>query len=176
MPLIVFTLMAAEYPKVSNYKPFYIQIDGEFTAINIADEWGFVVRTSPLTDLPDMKEPASNNWHDEDGLEEYIKDPHFQAVSYTIDFYIKTQSTSAASAADILVARKRDFFDRVCRHTFSFYDCFWKFGRKEVRYSSYSEGEKKQGPGWARQIFSVTFQINEPMVEMTYADGKITER
>ena len=165
----------AYIPDIANYKPFYIQKDAEGTAIDTTI-WGLVAKSNPFPLLPTPKEPHNNEWLDENGDDEYLKEMYYESFEFDVDFYIKTLGDNAESA---MRQQIDSFFEVIRSGEFMVYDSYTGLGRKNVRYAGYSEGEYKRkttgSDKWARAIFTITFKVNDPITRIIYSGGRLVE-
>lgn len=162
--------MAIYRPTIIDYRPFYIQPDAESLALDTLEEWGLVTKTNPFYSLPDAKETYSNDWYDEDGLDEYNEQLHYKHVDIEVSFYLKTIGANRDLAIQELNARLEAFFSRIRKGEMKIYDAYTQIGRQKVRYKSFRKEEFKARENWARIIFSVTFQVNDPLTKIIYRD------
>lgn len=164
-------------PQIADYKPFYIQTDGDVRAKDTAAKYGLVAKGNPLPLLPNPKEPYKNDWADEHGDEEYTRQIFYQAFTYDVQFYIKTKDLTKGKAGELLREQVRAFFSHIKRGEFKVYDAYTKIGFRGVRYAGYKEDSFKSRDDWARAIFTITFKVNDPMSKMvlnTNDDGTVT--
>ena len=161
-------------PFINDYKPFYIQCDGDTAAIDTAEEWGLVAKTNPYPALPTPKEPYKNEWKDENGDDEFTDAMFYEAFTFEVQFYVKTYATTGKSAVNVLRGQMAAFFGHIRSGEFKVYDAYTGLGRRKVRYAGYEEGEFKARDEWARLTFTVTFKVNDPETFMTLSNGSIT--
>lgn len=165
----------AYIPDIANYKPFYIQKDGESSAIDTTT-WGMVAKSNPFPLLPTPKEPYKNEWLDENGDEEYLKEIYYESFEFDVEFYVKTLGDNAEAT---MRSQIESFFSTIKSGSFMIYDAYTGLGRKDVRYAGYSEGEFKRktvgSDKWARAIFTITFKVNDPITRIVYSGGKLVE-
>ena len=162
----------AYVPSIVNYKPFYIQTSSDSTAIDTT-QWGLVARVNPYPALPDAKEPYKNDWLDEDGDDEYVADMHYEAMEFSVSFFVKTFATTTDSAVKVLRGQIDSFFSKIRNGGFKIYDAYTGLGRQDVRYVSYKEDEFKQRKNWARLIFTVTFKANDPITRVILSNNRL---
>ena len=162
-------------PEIINYKPFYIQTDGDAAAIDTTT-WGMVAKTNPFPALPTPKEPYKNEWLDEDGDDEYNAQMYYESFEFDVTFYVKTIGENAESQ---LLAQLGNFFDKVKYGEFKIYDSQTGLGRKGVRYAGFNSEEYKRrfakSKDWARVIFTVTFKVNDPITRITMRGNSLVE-
>lgn len=159
-------------PEISNYKPFYIQSEGDSAATDTASAFGMVAKSNPYPLLPSPKEPYRNEWKDEDGDEEYTKKMYYEAFEFEVSFYVKTLGSSAAST---LRSQVLAFFDKVKDGEFKTYDSYTGMGFHKVRYAGYTEESFKSRSNYARAIFKVKFKVNDPVTRFGFSSGSITQ-
>lgn len=160
-------------PNIANYKPFYIQTKGDAVAKNTT-EWGLIAKTNPYPLLPNPKEPYRNEWHDEDGDDEYVDDMHYESIEFTVAFYIKATDSDEGSAEEVIRKNIDRFFGSIRNGEFCIYDSYNGIGRRKVRYAGYSEETFSRKDDWAKAVFEITFKVNDPVTRMVMKEGKIT--
>lgn len=173
----------AYYPHIRDFKRFYIQTSSDSSAIDIAEQYGIIAKTHPLVSLPQVKSPASNDWYDENGTDEYTDKLYYQSIDYSVDFYLKTRSAeSFDDATNSLHSSIRSFFNKIGQGDFSFYDEATRQGKQKVRYDSGNYEDNKivwasdNEYYYARCIFSITFKINDPITNIGYNSGVLSNR
>ncbi|MBR1698478.1 MAG: hypothetical protein IJ714_01670 [Bacteroidales bacterium] len=162
-------------PNIPDYKPFYIQTESDVTAKDTAAEWGLVAKTNPYPAMPDPKEPYTNNFHDENGDDEYTDQMRYQSFTFQVEFYIKAYASGNTPAVEVLRTQQQAFFNHIKNGEFKVYDAYTGLGRQKVRYAGYEESDNgfKARDNWARLIFSVTFKVNDPITSTRLANGSI---
>ena len=108
-------------PDIVDYKPFFIQKEGDEVARNTTD-WGLVAKSNPYPLLPTPKEPYKNEWHDENGDDEWCKEMRYEAVEMSVSFYIKAYDTETESSEQVIHNLIEDFFSYIGSGTFKIYD------------------------------------------------------
>lgn len=124
-------------PKVSGYKPFYIQT-GTY-AEDTAQKWGMIAKSNPYPALPNPKEVYSNDWKDEHGKEEYTEQMFYDSYDFEVSFYVKAFADGATPATAVLRNQIQSFFNAIRQGTFRIYDSYTAIGRRNVRYLGYTE-------------------------------------
>lgn len=160
--------MSIYKPTIKNYKPFYLQPDGDSLAIDTLDQWGLVAKTNPYYALPEAKELYSNDWHDEDGLDEFNKEIRYKSTDIEVSFYLRANASSRDAAIAELNAQMDAFFSKIRTGEMKIYDSYTQIGRQKVRYKSFKEDSFRAGDNWARLIFSIIFQVNDPITKVIY--------
>lgn len=162
-------------PDIIDYKPFYIQTDADETAVDTTT-WGMVAKVNPFPALPNPKEPYKNEWKDEDGDDEYNGKMYYEAIEFSVTFYIKT---IGANAEALLLSQIDGFFSKIREREFMIFDSYTGIGRRKVRYAGYDAEEYKRkfkkSSDWARAIFTIKFKVNDPITRITMSDGKLME-
>jgi hypothetical protein len=165
-------------PEISDYKPFYIQTSVDTGAIDTT-VWGLVAKVNPFPALPNPKEPYKNEWHDQNGDDEYTEQMFYEPIEFSVAFYVKTYATDAKSAEAVMLSQIDSFFAKIRQGEFMIYDSYTGIGRKKVRYAGYDEEEfkrrHKSGAGWARAIFTIKFKVNDPITRISLVNGKLVE-
>lgn len=161
-------------PDIVNYKPFFIQRDGDAAALDTM-QWGLVAKVNPYPLLPTPKEPFKNEWMDENGDDEWVETMRYQSIEFSVSFYVKAYDSDEGTAEQVIRERVDQFFSVIRQGEFSVYDSYNGIGRRKVRYAGYSEEEFKRRRDYARAIFSITFKVNDPVTRMVIKDGKIVE-
>lgn len=166
-------------PDIIDYKPFYIQTGIDAEAIDTR-QWGLVAKSNPFPVLPNPKAPHKNEWHDEDGDEEYVEQMRYDSIEFEVMFYVKAFASEDSSAESVLRLQIEDFFAKIKSGEFSIYDSYTGIGRQKVRYAGFSEESFKRSllsnNDWARAVFSIKFKVNDPITRIVLgADGKLVE-
>ncbi|MFA6717704.1 MAG: hypothetical protein WCS15_01355 [Prevotella sp.] len=161
-------------PDIKDYKPFYIQTESDAQAIDTSAQWGMVALTNPYPVLPSPKDTYVNDWKDENGDDEYNTNLYYSSFKFSVKFYIKTVDTEVL-AIESLRTQMQAFFNKIKNGEFKIYDSASGLGRKEVRYAGYTEEGFKLGDGWARDMFTIDFKVNDPITLMKLANNVITE-
>jgi len=142
------------------------RLSGNNTSVNRLSNWGIAANELPLKRYAEAKDLPKNDWHDEDGDEEYIPETlHFK--SYEVEAKLSIKSDSI----DELALNLRDFLDFVSGGEFAIYDPNSDIGRTRVRYLSYSDtAEFRCGHNDGRQYmvqFTVKLKVNDPITDIT---------
>lgn len=169
----------AYIPDIIDYKPFYIQTDADNKAIDTR-QWGLIAKSNPFPALPNPKEPYKNDWHNENGDDEYVHNLCYESIEFEVYFYIKTFSSTSQSSESVLRQQIDAFFSTIAYGEFMIYDSYTGIGRRRVRYAGYSEDAFKRSlqasNDWTRAIFSIRFKVNDPITRIVLGDdGKLTE-
>lgn len=149
-------------------KDIYIQmLNGDDTAVHGLSEWGIVANELPLKRFPEAKDLPTNDWHDEDGEEEYFPEK-LVYKAYEVEAKLSIRSTSMEELSTNL----RQFLEFVSKGYFSLYDPNRLLGRTNVRYLSYSDdAEYYNGYGDSGKQFLVQFtvklKVNDPITNIT---------
>lgn len=156
-------------PSIRNYKPFYIQTSGDQAAWDTT-AYGMVAQTQPFPDNREVKEPYKNDWHDENGDDEYVAAMRFKAFEYTVKFYVKTfpSTNPAKSAVAVLNGLRDEFFAKLVPGEFKIWDSWQEKGYKGVRFVRSSVEQREVEDEYAWMIFSVTFKVNDPVTAVTF--------
>lgn len=162
----------AYIPDIFDYKPFYIQTDVDATAINTT-EWGLIAKSNPYPILPQPKGVYKNEWLDENGDDEYNAQMFYEAIEFSVDFFVKCFADGSTSAESVMSSQINSFFDKIKSGEFKVYDSYTGLGWRGVRYAGYEEGEFKKEKNWARLIFTITFKVNDPITRMKLSNGSI---
>lgn len=162
-------------PFIADYKPFLIQTESDPIARDTI-EWGLVAKTNPYPLLPNPKEPYKNDWHDENGDDEWVEKMYYESMEFSVSFYIKAFDSPAGSAEEIIRDKVEGFFSLIKSGTFKIYDTYNGIGRQKVRYAGYTEESFKRKENWARAIFQITFKVNDPTTRMVLYNGTIIEQ
>lgn len=157
-------------PAISDYKPFYIQSPGDEYAWDTRD-YGLVAKSQPYPDNIEVKEPFKNDWHDENGDDEYLGRSidsvwtsaiKLKASEFTVDFYIKTFKQAGVPAVVALNDLRSQFRSKIVYRPFNLYDSWNGRGYKNVRFVSDEVVEQDITDEEAWMIFSVKFKVNDP--------------
>lgn len=160
-------------PTIRDYKPFYIQTASDATAWD-TQAYGIVAQSQPFPEAYEVKEPYGNNWHDEDGDDEYVASMHYKAFEHTIKFYIKAFPATGKTAINVLNGLRDEFRAKLVPGEFKIWDSWQERGYTKVRFVKDSVDTRVITDEYAWMIFSVTFKINDPATRVTYSSGVIT--
>lgn len=151
------------------YRPFWIQGGSDVSAKDSLAEWGLAVKSFPFKALPDPKEPYKNEWHDEDGDDEYNSQMFYEAYEISVDFLMSAQTSEE------IVLSMKSFFNCIRNGEFMIFDTYSQIGRRGVRYAGYGENAfKYREGGVCYAVFSVKFKVNDP-VTFIYKNGDVLE-
>lgn len=164
----------AYIPNISDYKPFYIQTTSDTTAQNTT-QWGLVAKSNPYPVLPTPKEPFKNEWKDENGDDEYTTSMHYEAMEFSVGFYIKTYAANSKTAVQILHEQIDTFFNKIKSGVFKTYDSYAGLGFQNVRYNGYKEDDFVARDDWARLLLTVDFKANDPLTRITISNNTLVE-
>lgn len=157
---------------ISGYKPFWLQ-KATGAAVDTRVQWGMVAKTNPYPILPTPKEPYANDWLDEDGLDEYNVEMHYEPVEFSVAFYVKAYASGNQTAASVLRGWLLNFFDWVRNGEFRTYDSYTDVGYRKVRLDGYEEDKFKARDTWASAVVKVKFKANDPTTRMYYLNSEI---
>lgn len=130
------------------------------------DAYSIWVESVPFKLIGGAKELYANNWHDENGLDEYVPE-QLKIDSYDLKIAFIYRGSIEGSAVSI-----KRFLDYLTGADgtgaeMSIYDPYYKIGRGEIRYKSvYDDAEIIEGGDDSLVKFSVTFQVNDPVTEV----------
>lgn len=167
------------YPNIPGYAPFFVQTEGDASAVNILTQYGVVVRTHDYPMQRSIKEPYKNDWHDEHGDDEYLGGGLFlEAFTFKAECVMLLDAADSETARETLKNQIRAVQDYLCSGVLKVYDSWTRFGFRNVRVSSFP----MPGPedfssvrNNARVLFTIEFKVNDPKTEMKMANGKIVE-
>lgn len=162
-------------PDIVDYKPFYIQTEGDSVARSTTD-WGLVAKSNPYPLLPTPKDPYKNEWVDENGDDEWCEDMHYEATEISVSFYIKAFDSELETSEQVIHTQIEDFFAYIRKGQFKIYDTYTGIGRDKVRYAGYEEDTFVSRGNWSKAIFEIKFKINDPITRYILKDGKIEKR
>ena len=161
-------------PNIPDYKPFYLQMEGESTASDTAAKWGMIAKSNPYPVFPDPKPRYSVDWKGEDGVAEYIgTGQKLQPLEFSFDFIILSRDLRSLTAARQVRQQFGRFVDRVRGGYFSTYDAYTGLGLNKVRYVGFTQADYWQGGGRLGYIFSVQFICDAPTQRMGFSSGAI---
>lgn len=152
------------------YRPFWIQGGSDVSAKDSLTEWGLAVKSFPFKVLPDPKEPYRNEWHDEDGDDEYNAQMFYEAYEISVDFLMSAQTSEE------IVLSMKSFFNYIRNGEFKIFDTYTGIGRQKVRYAGYSESAYKWREGricYAQ--FSLRLKVNDPVTFIHNNSGVLEE-
>lgn len=161
-------------PNIPDYKPFYLQMEGETTASDTAAKWGMIAKSNPYPVFPGPKPRYSVDWKDEDGVAEYIgTGQKLQPLEFSFDFIILSRDLRSLTAARQVRQQFGRFVDRVRGGYFSTYDAYTGIGLNKVRYVGFTQADYWQGGARLGYIFSVQFICDAPTQRMAFSSGAI---
>lgn len=161
-------------PKILDYKPFYIQVDGSSVARDTT-EWGLIAKVNPYPLLPNPKDPYKNEWFDEHGDDEWCDKMFYQPIDFSVSFCVMAYDTPNKTAEVLIREAIEDFFSLIREGQFKIFDSYSGIGRQKVRYAGYSEEEFKRRGDKAHAIFEIHFKANDPITRMGLVNGQITQ-
>lgn len=162
-------------PKILDYKPFYIQTDGD-SAARDTTEWGLIAKVNPYPLLPDPKDPHKNEWFDEHGEDEWCEKMYYKPIDFSVSFCVMAYDTPEGTAEELIRESIESFFSTIKEGQFKIYDSYSGIGRQKVRYAGYSEEEFKRKGEKARAVFEIRFKANDPITRMELYNGQIIEK
>lgn len=162
-------------PEIVNYKPFFIQAESDSVARDTT-EWGLVAKVNPYPLLPTPKAPFKNEWHDENGDDEWCEKMYYEPIEFSVSFYIKAYDSASETAEEIIRNKMDEFFSLIREGEFKVFDSYNGIGRRKVRYAGYSEDSFLRRRDWARAMFQITFKANDPITRMVMLNNKIVEK
>lgn len=119
-----------------------------------ASDYGFYAVEVPYPGAPEVKEPYKNDWYDEDGDDEYIpSSPKFKSFEFEVTLAYNGQAPMFADSLYLLLSDLK-------REEFAFYSVFGHWGRKDVRYVSYTTDAYHFDDVF---IFKLKFKVNDPV-------------
>jgi len=151
-------------PVIHGYKPFYIQAAADATAWDTT-AYGMVAQTQPFPDDCEVKEPYKNDWHDENGDDEYVAQMRRKAFSITVKFYIKAYPATGSnpqSAVAVLNSLRDSFRSKLIPGEFKIWDSWQERGFQKVRFVKDEVETREVTDDFAWMIFAVTFKVNDP--------------
>ncbi len=163
-------------PIRGEYHPFYIQLNGASSAVDVKSIYSVIIKTHDYPSFRKPKDPYKNDWKDEHGDDEYTEQLFFQAFTFKAECVMFAKGSSEDAAIADLKEGITDFMDFLSGGEFSTYDGWTGFGFQHVRLGAFnmpSNGDYDTMDGKSRVIFTVEFKVNDPMTMMTLDDGEI---
>lgn len=163
-------------PIRGEYHPFYIQLNGAASAVDVKAIYSVIVKTHDYPSFRKPKEPYKNDWKDEHGDDEYTEQMFFEAFTFKAECVMFAKGSTETSAISDLKEGITDFMDFLSGGEFSTYDGWTGFGFRHVRLSEFKmpgEGDYDTMDGMSRVIFTVDFKVNDPMTMMKLQNGSI---
>lgn len=165
-----FEIMAVVKSLWSGYRPFLIQGASDTSAKDSLAEWGLIVKSFPFKVLSDPKEPYRNDWHDEDGDDEYNAQMFGKAYEITVEFLI------TADSPEDIVRSLMAFNNYIMSGEFKIFDTYTWIGRQKVRYAGYVEKDyKHRDDRICYTQFSLRFKVNDPVTFIYNNSGVLEE-
>lgn len=145
------------------YYKIYMQKESEGAeVIDTIDSFGLYCVDIPFKPADSVKEVVSRDWHDEDGVDEYIPKDGLKMSAYEMDvkFGFKGDKFSANKAiSDLLEYLRSGYIKLYCDYT--------RIGRQHVRFSKLNDSaELVRDDDGDILIFSVTFKVCDPIEEV----------
>lgn len=163
--------MGLYVPKISDYKPFYIQRPGEVIK-DIKDVFSVVVKTHDYPMELTPKEVYKNDWLDGNGVEEYIgpNGLYFQPFTFRLECVMFSRRSGDDEGAIIDLRNGiRNFRTFLSHGLFKTYDVWTGFGFQNVRLDGFPMPDSDNYDVWndmARIIFDVRLKVNDPITRM----------
>lgn len=166
------------------YDRFYIdKMEGDEmrgAPLEVVEDFGIYVKSIPFAFSGNAKELPSNNWHDENGVDEYVPgELMMEPYDMEVEFCCKKTKERDKSVNDRVQAflnylRGLEVRPRIGLEVmgtgadFAIYDAHTGIGRKHVRLVSISDkAELFRDDGYEILVFSVTFRVNDPITNIT---------
>ena len=163
-------------PNITGYKPFYIQNATDSTAWDTTT-YGLVAQTQPFPDNYEVKDPYKNDWHDENGDDEYVAAMRRKAFEFTVRFYVKTYPVTgqnAKTAIQVLNEQVATFRGKIIPGEFKIWDSWQGKGFQKVRFVKDTVETREITDDYAWVILAVTFKVNDPSTPVSYSNNAIT--
>lgn len=164
-------------PKISDYKPFYIQRPGE-NAVDIKSAYSVIIKTHDYPMGLTPKTLYANDWPDRHGEEEYIgiQGLYFQAFSFKMECVVFARRSGDQEGAIVDLRNGiRNFRTFLSKGFFKTYDKWTGFGFQSVRLESFSMPDASNYDVWndmARVIFDVQLKVNDPVTRMVLTESE----
>jgi len=159
---------------IANYHKFYIQASTDASAVDTRATFGMIAKVNPFPLLPNAKAPYKNDWLDENGDEEYVASMHYEAIEFSVGFFVRTVGTTSAKTIHTWVD---SFFSKVKQGYFKTFDESTGIGFQNVRYVGYKEDSFLEGgkgsDHFTQSVFTITFKANDPVTRMKLYNGSI---
>jgi len=159
-------------PSISDYKPFYIQLETGF-AIDILKDYSVIVRSQDYPSSLKVKEPYKNQWKDQHGDEEYIAPEglKYDAFTYKLECAMFARNNTEALAIADLKNGMRAFQNLLSQGFLKTYDAYTGYGFRQVRLQEFPTPEAGAFSVWnncTRILFQVVLKVNDPATSMIY--------
>lgn len=159
-------------PSISDYKPFYIQLETGF-AIDILKDYSVIVRSQDYPSTLKVKEPYKNQWKDQHGDEEYIAPEglKYEAFSFKLECAMFARNTTEEKAITDLKNGVRAFQNLLSQGFLKTYDAYTGYGFRQVRLQEFPTPENGAFSVWnncTRILFQVVLKVNDPATSMIY--------
>lgn len=150
-------------------KPYAIlfkKMKSDALVVDTFDNWGIVCKDFPFKLYGEAKELPSQDWHDEDGDDEYIpSELKISAYEVEVEFVYKgvldTANTNIRGFLDYLTGKDGMGAE------LQVYDTYTNIGRQGVRFVSVEEDVFwRQEEGGDVVVFVVTFKVNDPVTDI----------
>ena len=159
-------------PSISDYKPFYIQLETGF-AIDILKDYSVIVRSQDYPSSLKVKEPFKNQWKDQHGDEEYIAPEglKYEAFTFKLDCAMFARNSTEEAAIADLKRGMRAFQEVLSKGFMRTYDAYTGYGFWKVRLQEFPAPEEGAYSVWndcTRLLFQVILKVNDPATSMYY--------
>ena len=153
------------------FNEVYIQKDSDdYAAVGLSD-WSIYAVELPYIPMPNLKDPYSNDWYDEDGDDEYIPTtPHYKSIELKLKLACKTELGITSVTDSIRNCIKYMANQGEFRIYLNYGDgCGWQ----KCRYVGYDTEAKHFKQAIANSnatedvvVFEVSVKVNDPITEM----------
>ena len=160
----------ADLPTIPyDYKPFYVQANGEDTEVyDIRSTWGLVVQHNPYPLFPEPKNRYSVDWKDENGIDEFGAQQFLESLDFEVEFWLAKGDSDAVTARQKLRTQFENIRSFFAGGPFRFYDSYTGIGLGQVRMESFSEDKYVTRLGRTDYFFKVRFRCYAPTTRYYY--------
>lgn len=146
------------------YYRIYMQKESDgAVVIDTISSFGLYCMDIPFKVADSVKEPVSRDWHDEDGVDEYIPKEGLRMSAYEMDIKFGFKGDKFAANKSI-----GDFLDYLMDGYVKLYCDYTRIGRQHVRFSKLSDdAELVRCEDGDILIFKVTFKVCDPVTDVT---------
>ena len=149
------------------YAIYFKKMKNDALVVDTLDNWGIVCKEFPFVLYSEAKELPVNEWHDEDGDDEYIPE-ELKLSSYEVEVEfvykgdVNTANAKIKGFLDYLTGKDGTGAELMV------YDTYTRIGRQRVRYVGVDEDITwRQEESGDVMVFVVTFKVNDPVTDIT---------
>lgn len=146
-----------------DYYKVYLQSETDGVMVETVSAYGMYCMDIPFKMAAKAKEPASRNWNDEDGIDEYIPSTGLRLASYEMDIKFGCKGNKGSvnkNLSDFIAFLKKGYMKMYCDYT--------QIGRQHVRFVELSDdAELVRDINGDILVIKVKFVVSDPVTKIT---------